>query len=64
MKDYFTKRNKFTCPKCGHHFEVSSFWDWLAAPHVFDKFRYVKCPKCKEKCWMKIRGENDEVNSN
>lgn len=53
MKNYFKKRNKFTCPKCGHNFEVTAFWDWLAAPHLFDEFRYVKCPNCKEKRWMR-----------
>ena len=53
MKNYFNKRNKFTCPKCGHTFTLT-FWKWLMAPHLLDKWRYVKCPECGRRCWMKV----------
>ena len=53
MKNYYLKRNKFTCPKCDHTFMVAPFWRWLVQPHLFDIWRYVKCPICCEKSWMK-----------
>lgn len=53
MKKYFEKRNKFVCPMCGYYFEISNFWKWLGCIKLFDTWRYVKCPQCKKKSWMK-----------
>ena len=53
FKKYFEKRNKFICPYCGHHFEIENFWVWLFKPHLFDEWRFLKCPLCEIKLWMK-----------
>ena len=53
MKKYFVKRNKFQCPHCLADFEMPNFWLWLRCPHFFDVWRYVKCPVCGKKSWMK-----------
>lgn len=53
MKNYFKKRNEFICPKCEHPIKIYSFWKWLFMPHLFDTWRYVKCPVCCERSWMK-----------
>ena len=53
MKNYFNKRNQFICPKCGHPIKIYSFWKWLFMPHLFDTWRYIKCPVCSERSWMK-----------
>ena len=53
FKKYFLKRNKFQCPHCLADFEVSNFWMWLHCPHLFDIWRYVKCPVCGKRSWMK-----------
>ena len=34
-------------------FEVPNFWMWLHCPHFFDIWRYVKCPVCGRKSWVK-----------
>lgn len=52
MKYYFEKRNKFTCPNCGKSFRTT-FWKWLSCPHLFDIWRYIKCPGCGKRSWMK-----------
>lgn len=45
-------RQKFTCNECKCTF-TPTFWRWLCAPHAFDIWRYMKCPKCGKKTWMK-----------
>ena len=59
MKKYLKKRNTFVCPRCGEIFEITSIWRWLAAPHIFDIWRYVKCPECEQRSWMKRVKEHD-----
>lgn len=53
LKNYFEKRNKFVCPKCGHSFEVTKLLTWINAPHLFDILRWFKCPECGKRSWMK-----------
>lgn len=53
FKTYLMKRNKFQCPHCLADFEVHSFWKWLLCPHLFDIWRYVRCPVCGKRLWMK-----------
>lgn len=53
MIKYFNKRNQFICPKCDHPIKIYSFWKWLFMPHLFDTWRYIKCPVCSERSWMK-----------
>jgi transcription elongation factor Elf1 len=53
FKKYFEKRNTFECPNCGHIFTINSFWKWLLRPHLFDIWRFIKCPFCGEWHWMK-----------
>lgn len=51
------KAKIYICPKCGHKFEVTSFWKWLAAPHLFDIWRWFKCPSCGKSSWIKKEKE-------
>lgn len=53
FKKYFEKRNTFICPMCGHKIVYHSIWDWLACPHWLDEYRWIKCPECKTRYWMK-----------
>ena len=53
IKKYWLSRNKFQCPRCTCDFEVWNFWKWLVCPHLFDIWRYVKCPLCRKRSWMK-----------
>ena len=53
MIKYFNKRNQFICPKCEHPIKIYSFWKWLFMPHLFDTWRYIRCPVCCERSWMK-----------
>lgn len=62
--NYFNKRNKFICPKCGHYFEVTNLIEWINATHLFDIWRYIKCPNCDKKSWMKITKEATNEKSN
>ena len=43
----------FVCPHCGYEFTIHNFWIWLLRPHLFDKWRYNRCPDCKTWRWMK-----------
>lgn len=52
IKKYFMKRNKFQCSHCLADIELE-FLEWLFCPHLFDIWRYVKCPICGKKSWMK-----------
>jgi len=52
FKKYFEKRNKFKCPYCSADIELG-LWEWLKCPHFFDIWRFVTCPVCKIKLWMK-----------
>lgn len=61
IKEYFEKRNTFICTHCGHEFTIHNFLIWLFRPHLFDKWRYNKCPECYAWRWMKIVDENDEL---
>lgn len=51
---YYKKRNKVKCPICGHSFNFKLFLTWLMAPHLFDRYRFWKCPKCGVRTWMKV----------
>ena len=53
MKTYFDNRNKFICPSCGYFIKYNSFWAWVSRPHMFDEWRFIKCPKCKKRSWMR-----------
>lgn len=53
LKKYFEKRNQFQCPHCKKMFEEDRFWRWLLYPHMFDKYRYIKCPWCGKRSWMR-----------
>lgn len=48
------KEIKLVCPKCGKEFYYDNFVMWvLCCPfHWFGK-RLTKCPRCKEKSYMK-----------
>ena len=48
----FTKPRKYMCPECGHQ-HYMNFWKWLCAPHMFDIWRWVKCPMCGRRNWVK-----------
>lgn len=50
---YYEKRNMFECPTCSCTFELISFWFWLSRPHFLDKWRYLKCPLCGKRHWMR-----------
>jgi DNA-directed RNA polymerase subunit RPC12/RpoP len=52
FKKYFEKRRKFKCPYCSADIELG-LWEWLKCPHFFDIWRYVKCPVCEIRLWMK-----------
>lgn len=46
----------YTCPHCGHTFELS-FWADLLAPHGIDKhgaWLYLRCPECGERSKIKV----------
>lgn len=47
-----TKRRIFECPKCRQIYEVS-FWKWLWAMHLFDIWRYMRCPNCNKFGWAR-----------
>ena len=51
FKKYFDNRR---CPECGRYFELN-FWQWFAAlvHNDISRHRYVKCPYCKTKHWLK-----------
>lgn len=53
MRKYLEKLNKFTCPNCGHTFEITNLMKWIACPHFFDIWRSIKCPECGVRSWMK-----------
>lgn len=42
----------FKCPKCQHEF-YTGFWKWFWSPHWFNVRKYMKCPACQKKGWMK-----------
>jgi hypothetical protein len=42
----------YKCPKCEHAYSVG-FWKWLCAPHMFDIWRWMKCPACGKRSWIK-----------
>ena len=47
------KAKHYICPKCGTPFEVTSFWKWLRVPKMFDIWRYIKCPHCGKRSWVR-----------
>lgn len=42
---------KYECPHCGNIYSVG-FWKWLCAPHLFDIWRWMKCPACGKRDWV------------
>ena len=42
----------YKCPKCEHAYSVG-FWKWLLTPKLFDIWRWVKCPACGKRSWIK-----------
>lgn len=54
---YYRKNSAAQCPNCGHEFRFMSFLAWIIAPHLFDKYRFWKCPKCGVRTWMRMRKE-------
>ena len=55
---YYKKNSTVQCLFCGHEFRFMSFFAWFIAPHLFDKYRFWKCPKCGVRTWKKVRKEN------
>ena len=43
----------YKCRKCGHTYMVPTIWRWLIAPHLTYRLRYMKCPHCGKRNWMK-----------
>ena len=53
FRKYYENRRRFVCAECGQRF-ILSFWQWLWAPHIDPScHRYVKCPHCGVKHWLK-----------
>lgn len=55
FKKYYKKRRAFVCPNCNSGLVFMSFWKWLFRPHLFDIWRYIKCPNCGKRSWIKRR---------
>lgn len=57
FKKYYQKRRAFVCPNCGHKIIFYSVVKWIAQLHLFDIWRYIKCPNCGKRSWMKRESE-------
>ena len=56
FKKYYENTRRYTCDLCGKDF-CYSFWKWLFTPMKFDitRYRYVKCPNCGKRHWLKAK---------
>lgn len=56
FKKYYENTRHYQCPECGTHFTLT-FWQWLFTTMKIDfiYYRYVKCPYCKRRHWLKAR---------
>ena len=53
MIKYYENLRHFQCRECNHKFAIGVL-KWLSAPHVdFMRYRYVECPQCKARHWLK-----------
>ena len=52
LKQYYETHRHVICPNCKHIFSFETPWNWLCAPHWFDKYRFTKCPRCRGWYWM------------
>lgn len=53
FKKYYLNTTHFRCAKCKYCFKIS-FWQWLYTMKLdFCRYRYVKCPRCGVKHWLK-----------
>ena len=56
FKNYFENTRHFTCAECNHEFTLT-FWQWLITTMKVDfvRYRYVKCPNCGVRHWLKAK---------
>ena len=53
LRKYFYNTTTFHCVECKHIWKLS-WWQWLYTMK-FDmvRYRYVKCPRCGARHWLK-----------
>lgn len=59
LKNYYKNRSAFHCPECKHMWQLT-FWQWLLTlvHNDITRHRYVKCPRCGARHWLKAeKGE-------
>ena len=54
VHNIYLKHRWYKCKKCAKTHMVENVWDWVAAPHVTYRWRYLKCPHCGKWSWMKV----------
>lgn len=54
FKKYYENTTHYQCAECKHCFKLT-VWQWLFTTMKFDitRHRYVKCPRCGVKHWLK-----------
>ena len=54
FKKYYDNTTMYKCAECKHVWTIN-FWQWLITTMKFDitYHRYVKCPRCGAKHWLK-----------
>lgn len=60
LRKYYENTSCYQCAECKHCFELN-WWQWLIATMKFDitHHRYVKCPRCGAKHWLKAKKKVD-----
>ena len=54
FEKYYLNTTTYRCAECKHIFKLS-LWQWLFTTMKVDfvRYRYVKCPRCGAKHWLK-----------
>ena len=53
MKKYYANTSTFQCAECKHIWKLN-IWQWLwTMKFDFVRYRYVKCPRCRVRHWLK-----------
>jgi DNA-directed RNA polymerase subunit RPC12/RpoP len=53
---YYENTRHFQCSECKYIFTLT-FWQWLFTTMKIDfiRYRYVKCPRCGARHWLKAK---------
>lgn len=56
LRKYYENTTTFQCVECKHIWTLN-FWQWLGTfiHNDFTRYRYVKCPRCGARHWLKAK---------